>query len=82
MTTDLTTLKHNPFDAGNLVYIRRMADDEVRSVLPPNAVEELSDTDDLFILHDADGQRLGIVEGRDAAFAAARANSLQPYSVH
>jgi len=82
MTTDLTTLKVNPFDAGDLVYIRRMLDDEIKKVLPPNAVEEVSDTDELFILHDADGQRLGIVEGREAAFAAARANHLQPYSVH
>ena len=35
-----------------------------------------------FVISSADGVRLAIVEGRDAAFAAARLHDLKPLSVH
>jgi hypothetical protein len=42
----------------------------------------VADPEDLFVVASADGQRLAIVEGREAAFAAALANDLSPLSVH
>jgi len=79
MTTgpEVTEAEGTPF-----VYIRHLDDGEIRSLLPPEALDEVGDIDDLFVVASADGQRLAIVEGRDAAFAAALANDLKPLSVH
>jgi hypothetical protein len=79
MTTGLksTSLKGNSF-----VYIRHLDDGEIRSLLPPEALDDVADPEDLFVVASADGQRLAIVEGREAAFAAALANDLSPLSVH
>ena len=82
MTNALDHTDLNPFEAGNLVYVRRMAADELRSALPPNALANLDEMDDVFAVHSDDGTRVAIVEGRDAAFAAARMHELQPLSVH
>ncbi len=78
------TTRNLPFsgDGDKLVYIRRLALDEARSLVPEDALAELDSLDDLFSVHTADGQRVAIVEGRDAAFAAARAYDLKPRSVH
>lgn len=35
-----------------------------------------------YVVHAADGSRVAILDDRDTAFAAARANSLEPVSVH
>ncbi|MET0545371.1 MAG: DUF1150 family protein, partial [Caulobacterales bacterium] len=35
-----------------------------------------------YVVHAADGSRIAILDDRDTAFAAARANSLEPMSVH
>ena len=35
-----------------------------------------------YVVHAADGSRIAILDDRDTAFAAARANSLNPVSVH
>jgi hypothetical protein len=51
-------------------------------MLPPDALADVSDPDDLFVVASADGQSLAIVEGREAAFAAALAHDLSPLSVH
>lgn len=65
-----------------LVYVRPVSLEELEHVLPANAIAELEATEDLFAVHNADGQRIAIVEGREAAFAAARANKLVPASLH
>jgi hypothetical protein len=79
----MTTGLKSPAPEGNtFVYIRHLADGEIRSLLPPEALDDVADPDDLFIVASADGQRLAIVEGREAAFAAALANDLNPLSVH
>ncbi|MEM7767084.1 MAG: DUF1150 family protein [Pseudomonadota bacterium] len=72
----------DPFEQGNMVYIRPLEDDEIETILPPNVLEELDASEPLFAVHNAQGDRIAIVEGRDAAFAAARANSLEPTSLH
>ena len=82
MKIDVRSLAHNPFDAENLVYIKRLEAEEACSIIPQNALDTVDLPDQLFALHAANGERIAIVEGRDAAFAAARANELKPFSVH
>ncbi len=77
-----TGLKTTTFEGDSFVYIRHLDDGEIRSLLPPEALDGVADPDDLFVVASADGQRLAIVEGREAAFAAALANDLKPLSVH
>ena len=69
-------------DESQLDYVRPISEAELQAILPANALEELDTSENLFAVHNADGQRLAIVEGRDAAFAAARAHSLNPTSLH
>ncbi|MEM9668312.1 MAG: DUF1150 family protein [Pseudomonadota bacterium] len=64
------------------VYIRPLSEGEAVELVPGEALHELGSMEDLFSVHNADGDRLAIVEGRDAAFAAARAYDLRPRSVH
>lgn len=80
MTTDFN--KTNPFETESFVYIRHMDVGEVSGLLPPDALADIDDPEDLFIVSSADGERLAIVQGRDAAFAACHANDLRPLSVH
>ena len=82
MQTEPDTPTRDPFEAGNLVYVRPIDTEEVEDLLPANALDQLEHTDDLFAVHDSDGRRLAIVEGRDAAFAAAREHELEPSSLH
>ncbi|MBI1253702.1 MAG: DUF1150 family protein [Hyphomonas sp.] len=77
-----TGLKPTSPEGNSFVYIRHLDDGELRSLLPPEALEDVADPEDLFVVASADGQRLAIVEGREAAFAAALANDLSPLSVH
>lgn len=70
------------FEANKLVYVRPISADEVQHILPANALEMIDGVDDLFAVHDASGNRLAIIEGREAAFEAARAHALQPASLH
>ncbi len=81
MTTN-QTVPVDPFVRANMVYIRPLEEDEIETILPPNVLAELDATEPLFAVHNANGDRIAIVEGRDAAFAAARAHSLQPTSLH
>ncbi len=66
----------------NHVYIRRLASEEIDDAVPDEALEMLTELDNLFSVHSEDGKRIAIVQGRDAAFAAARAHDLRPSSVH
>ncbi|MEM7492944.1 MAG: DUF1150 family protein [Pseudomonadota bacterium] len=68
-------------DLSKIAYIRAVAHEEVQA-LPSEALTMVNDPDALFVLTDAEGKKLAIVEGRDAAFKAAEMNSLTPVSVH
>ncbi len=68
-------------DASKIAYIRAIRSHELAD-LPNEALDAIDDPDALFVLTNGDGQKLAIVEGREAAIATARANSLQPMSVH
>lgn len=81
MTTDLQHQAAKLFSAKDLVYIRRMAEKDL-DALPPEALDTVEDREALFILANGEGQQLAIIEGRDAAFAAARAYEMKPVSVH
>ncbi len=65
-----------------LVYIRALGLAEARRLLPPDALADFDETDGLFVVANADGENLAIVEGRDAAYAAALAHDFEPVSVH
>lgn len=82
MKTDITDRLPTGFDESKLVYVRPLEQGELERILPANTLAELGTTDDLFAVHDAEGHRLAIVEGREAAFAAARAHELTPTSLH
>ena len=79
MTTDLKT---NPFESDAFVYIRHLDAVELSGILPENAIDQIDEPDDLFVVASADGVRLAVVQGREAAFAAARSHDLKPLSVH
>jgi hypothetical protein len=68
--------------APDLVYIRAVsAKDLLDSAPPPDHVRP--DPNAIFYaVHAADGARLAVMDSRQAAFAAARGNELQPVSVH
>jgi len=79
MLNDENTLR---MQADAIVYIRHLAAGEVNDLVPANALEGVGHPEDLFLVSSAEGQTLAIVEGRDAAFAAARLHDLTPVSVH
>jgi hypothetical protein len=71
------------FDSPRTVYIKEMLPAEVASIegLP----EMLSKTEGaikLYAVHTLDGERVAILDDREAAFAAARQQEMEPVSVH
>ena len=82
MTTEIEMMFEENALPQNLVYVRRLALDEAKDIVPAEIFADITEFDELFSVHDANGQRLAVVEGREAAFAAARAHDLRPRSVH
>lgn len=68
-------------DLSKLAYIRAIEANEIQA-LPNDALDMVTDVEALFVLTNGEGQKLAIVEGRDAAIKAAEMNSLTPVSVH
>lgn len=75
------TKRAGTIEASKIAYIRAIKSHELAD-LPNEALAAIDDLDRLFVLTNGDGQKLAIVEGREAAIATARANALQPMSVH
>ena len=65
-------------DAERIVYVRPVAVAE----LPAEVREQAAGMDEIYAVHDADGQRLALVRDRTLAFLLARQNDLAPVSVH
>ena len=65
-------------DAGRIVYVRPVAVAE----LPADVREQAMGMEEIYAVHDADGQRLALVKDRTLAFVLARQNDLAPVSVH
>lgn len=61
-----------------IVYVRPVAMDD----LPDEVRSQAEGIEDLYAVHDADGQRLALVRGRRLAFELARQNHLIPVNVH
>lgn len=78
MTHETTT---TGIDLSKIAYIRAIEDTEINA-LPSDALDQVNDVDELFVLTNGEGQKLAIVEGREAAIQAAEMNSLTPMSVH
>ncbi|QRZ12599.1 DUF1150 domain-containing protein [Paracoccus methylovorus] len=68
----------DPQEAGNIVYIRRVAMDS----LPDEVRRQVPNVDALYAVHGPDGERLALVKDRSLAFMLARQNELTPVSVH
>lgn len=73
-----TKYENLPEKHGNLVYIRRVAMDQ----LPDEVREQAPGMDSLYAVHGIDGERLALVRDRQMAFMLARQNDLDPVSVH
>ncbi len=50
--------------------------------LPQDLQEQAGDLDQLYAVHDSDGQQLALVADRKLAFVLARENDLSPVAVH
>ncbi len=50
--------------------------------LPEDVREAAGDREQLFAVHDSDGQQLALVADRKMAFVLARQNDMQPVTVH
>lgn len=68
-------------DFSRFVYFRNINARELAE-LPEDALKSVSDLDELVVVTNGDGQKLAIIEGREAAAAAAEAYQLQAFSVH
>ncbi|MBX3491598.1 MAG: DUF1150 domain-containing protein [Parvibaculum sp.] len=64
----------------NIVYVREVLAGEIESEIG----DELNIPADtrLYAVHAANGQRMAVLDNRDAAFAGARQYDLEPVSVH
>lgn len=73
-------MKHPLFDAmdGNIVYVRPV--DVIE--LPEDLRDQAEGLDQIYAVHDTDGQRLALVKDRKLAFHLARQNELAPVNVH
>ncbi len=67
-----------PQDDAPVAYIRMVA----RDALPKDVQEKTKGMDQIYSIHDAEGQVLALVNDRDRAFVVARMNEMQPVSVH
>jgi hypothetical protein len=65
-------------DAERIVYVRPVAVAE----LPAEVREQAMGMEEIYAVHDADGQRLALVKDRTLAFMLARQNDFAPVSVH
>ncbi|MDE0305820.1 MAG: DUF1150 family protein [Albidovulum sp.] len=73
--------RNPPVDFGNLtrtVYVRPVEAED----LPDDIREQISDSKEMFALHDSAGQRIAVVSDRRIAFAVARRNDFSPVHVH
>lgn len=62
----------------DIVYVRQVD----TATLPKTLQDQLAGIDSMYAVHDADGERLALVQERAMAFMLARQNELTPVSVH
>lgn len=72
-------VEHNFEDeAVRIVYVRPV----LVADLPKDVQEQVEGLDQLYAVHDEDGERLALVKDRNMAFALARQNDMDPVTVH
>lgn len=79
--TDMTKLTADEPDDSRFVYFRDINEQEL-AALPAEALRSVDDIDDLVVVTNGEGQKLAIIEGREAAEAAAEAYRLEAVSLH
>ncbi|MCI2400788.1 DUF1150 family protein [Aliiroseovarius subalbicans] len=67
-----------PDHAERIVYVRPVKPED----LPEEMRAEVEGVDRLYAVHNEDGERLALVQGRRLAFALARQHDLAPVNVH
>ncbi|TYB89133.1 DUF1150 family protein [Oceaniovalibus sp. ACAM 378] len=68
-----------PHDAlVNTVYVRSVKVGD----LPADVQDQADGLDEIYAVHNADGDRLALVRDRQLAFIVARQNDMAPVSVH
>lgn len=67
-----------PETESRIVYVRPVKVDE----LPDEIREQAEGAEELFAVHNSDGERLALVKDRRLAFVLARQNDLAPVNVH
>lgn len=73
-----TRYEFGPETDARIVYVRPVA----VSDLPEDVREQAAGLEQLFAVHNAEGERLALVRDRHVAFALARQNDLTPVTVH
>ena len=66
----------------NTVYVKEMGAQEIAGIENMPDVDKIPKGTKLYAIHLMDGTRVAVVDNRDAAFAAARQNEMEPVSVH
>jgi len=73
---------HTKFDlkeiGQGIVYVKSV----LVSDLPTEVQDEVGDIEQLFAVHNAQGEQLALVANRKLAFHLARENDMQPVTVH
>ena len=73
-----TPYEFDRIDEDRIVYVRPVAVAD----LPEEVREQAEGIDQLFAVHNAEGERLALVRDRKLAFVLARQNDLAPVNVH
>ncbi len=73
-------VKQDPFaeSSDRIVYVRPVRIEE----LPEEIRAQIGKAENLYAVHDKDGARLALVNGRRMAFALARSHDYAPVNVH
>ncbi|WGW04233.1 DUF1150 family protein [Tropicibacter oceani] len=66
------------FDEGRIVYVRPVKTKD----LPEDVQAGLVGLDEIYAVHNSDGERLALVKDRALAFVLARQNDFAPVTVH
>lgn len=64
--------------APNIVYVRKVETAD----LPADVRDQAETAGDIYAVHNIDGERLALVQGRELAFVLARQHDMAPVAVH
>lgn len=64
------------------VYVRRIAADTLPQDILGELRAHMPDVEDVYSVHDADGDRLALAVSRELAFSVARDHDFWPVNVH